>query len=90
MISVLLRDLFLMSQSSRGQGWVGTSGESLLISVVSLQFSKIISPVEYYPAIKRNKIGSLVVRWIDLESIKQSEVSQKEKNKHILLHMYGI
>ena len=79
-----------MSQSSRGQGGVGTSGESLLISLASLQFSKIISPVEYYPAIKRNKIGSLVVMWTDLESIIQSEVSQKEKNKCILLHIYGI
>ena len=32
-----------------------------------------------------------VVRWMDLESVVQSEVSQKEKNKyHILTHIYGI
>ena len=31
------------------------------------------------------------MRWMDLESIIQSEVSQKEKNKHrILTHIYGI
>ena len=32
-------------------------------------------------AIKRNKIELFVVRWMDLESVIQSEVSQKEKNK---------
>ena len=33
----------------------------------------------------------LVVRWIDLESVLQSEVSQKEKNKYrMLTHIYGI
>ena len=37
---------------------------------------------------KKNEIGSFVVMWMDLESIIQSEVSQKEKNKyHILMHM---
>ena len=42
-------------------------------------------------AIKRNEIELFVVRWIDLESVIQSEVSQKEKKKyHMLTHMYGI
>ena len=41
--------------------------------------------------IKRNKIESIVVRWMNLEPVTQSEVSQKEKNKyHILTHIYGI
>ena len=45
----------------------------------------------YYSAIKRNKIGSFVETWMDLESIIQSEVNQKEKNKyHILTHVCGI
>ena len=35
--------------------------------------------MEYYSAIKRNKIELFVVRWVDLESVIQSEVSQKEK-----------
>ena len=35
----------------------------------------------YYSAIKRNKIGSFVETWMDLESIIHSKVSQKEKNK---------
>ena len=37
--------------------------------------------MDYYSAIKRKEIELFVVRWIDLESVMQSEVSQKEKNK---------
>ena len=40
---------------------------------------------------KRNEIELFVVRWMDLESVIQSEVSQKEKNKYrMLMHIYGI
>ena len=47
--------------------------------------------MEYYSTIKRNKFELFVVRWMDLESVMQSEVSQKEKNKyHMLTHIYGI
>ena len=50
-----------------------------------------IYTMEYYSAIKRNKIELFVVRWMDLESVIQSEASQKEKNKyHMLTHIYGI
>ena len=50
-----------------------------------------IYTMEYYSAIKRNKIELFVVRWMDLETVIQSEVSQKEKNKyHMLTHIYGI
>ena len=38
-----------------------------------------IYTVQYYSAIKRNKMGSFVVIWMDLESVIQSEVSQKEE-----------
>ena len=49
-----------------------------------------IYTMEYYSAIKRNKIGSFVETWMDLETVIQSEVSQKEKNKYrILTHMCG-
>ena len=45
--------------------------------------------MEYYPTIKRNEIQLFVVRWMDLESVIQSEVSWKEKNKyHMLIHIY--
>ena len=50
-----------------------------------------IYAVDYYSAIKRNEIGSFVETWMDLETVIQSEVSQKEKNKYrILMHMCGI
>ena len=49
-----------------------------------------IYTMEYYSAIKRNAF-ELVLRWMNLELIIQSEVSQKEKDKYcILKHIYGI
>ena len=45
--------------------------------------------MEYYSAIKRNEIEVFVVRWMDLETVIQSEVSQKEKNS-MLMHIYGL
>ena len=49
-----------------------------------------IYTMEYYSAIKRNEIGSFVETWMDLETVLQSEVSQKEKNKYrILTHICG-
>ena len=44
-----------------------------------------IYTMEYYSAIKKIEIELLVVRWVDLETIIQSEVSQKEKNKYRML-----
>ena len=50
-----------------------------------------ICTMEYYSAIKRNEIELSVVRCMDLESVIQSEISQKEENKyHMLTHIYGI
>ena len=50
-----------------------------------------IYTIEYYSAIKRNKIGSSVEMWMDLESVIQTEVSQKEKNKYsVLTYICGI
>ena len=49
-----------------------------------------IYTMEYYSAIKRHEIELFVVRWMDLESVIQSEVSQKEKNKYrVLTHIGG-
>ena len=49
-----------------------------------------IYTIEYYSVIKRNKIESFVETWMDLETVIQSEVSQKEKNKYrILTHVCG-
>ena len=41
--------------------------------------------MEYYSAIKRNEIELFVVRWMDLESVIHSEVSQEEKYKYRML-----
>ena len=41
--------------------------------------------MEYYSAIKKNEIMPFATTWIDLASIIQSEVSQKEKNKYLML-----
>ena len=46
--------------------------------------------MEYYSGIKRNEIESFVETWIDLETVIQIEVSQKDKNKYrILTHVCG-
>ena len=50
-----------------------------------------IYTVEYYSAIKRNVFESVLMRWMNLESIIQSEVGQKEKHKYcMLMRTYGI
>ena len=47
--------------------------------------------MEYYSAIKRNEFEPILVGWMNLGPIIQSEVSQKEKNRyHILMHIYVI
>ena len=47
--------------------------------------------MEYYSAIKMNTFKSVLMRWMSLESIIQSKVSLKEKNKyHILTRICGI
>ena len=47
--------------------------------------------MEYYSTIKRNAFESVLMRWVNLEPIVQSEVNQKEKDKyHILMHIYRV
>ena len=50
-----------------------------------------IYTMKYYSPIKRNAFESVLMGWMNLEPIIQSEVSQKEKDKyHTLMHIYGI
>ena len=50
-----------------------------------------IYTMEYYSAIKKNTFESVLMRWMKLEPIIQSGVSQKEKHQYsILAHIYGI
>ena len=47
--------------------------------------------MEYYSAIKKNALESVLMRWMKLEPIIQSEVSHKEKYQYsILMHIYEI
>ena len=47
--------------------------------------------MEYYSAITRNAFESVLMSWMNLDPIIQSEVSQKEKDKyHILMPIYRI
>ena len=47
-----------------------------------------IYTMEYYSARKRNTFESVIMRWMNLEPIIQSEVSQKEKDKYRVLTQY--
>ena len=47
--------------------------------------------MEYYSTIKKNAFESVLMRWMILEPIIQSEVSQKEKHQYsVLMHIYGV
>ena len=50
-----------------------------------------IYTMKYYSAIKKNAFELVLMRWMKLEPIIQSEVSQKEKHQYsILTHIHGI
>ena len=50
-----------------------------------------ICTMEYYSAIKKNAFESVLMTWMKLEPITQSEISQeKEHQSSILMHIYGI
>ena len=52
---------------------------------------KVWDTMQYCSDIKRNTFESVLKRWMNLESIIQSEVSPKDKDKYcILMHIYGI
>ena len=50
-----------------------------------------IYTMEHYSAIKKKIFESVLMRWMKLEAIIQSEVSQKDKDQYsIITHIYGI
>ena len=49
-----------------------------------------IYTMDYYSAIKRNKIRSFVEMWMDLESVIKSEVCQTDKNKYHIVAFINI
>ena len=70
--------------------WCSSEG----IFIPALEFpvlACIKSHLEYYSAIKKNSFESVLMRWMKLEPIIQSEVSQKDKDHYsVLTHIYGI
>ena len=65
--------------------------KSKLSTEEQIQKIRYLYTMEYYSAIKRNRTGSFVETWMDLETVIHSEVSQKEKNTcHILTKICGI
>ena len=46
--------------------------------------------MEYYSAIKMNEFESVLVRWMDVEPVMQSEISQKEKNKYHNAYIWNV
>ena len=51
----------------------------------------VIYTMKYYSAIKKNAFESILMRWMKLEPVIQSEVSQKEKHQYsILIHKWHL
>ena len=46
--------------------------------------------MEYYSTIKRNTVESVLMRWMNLDPILQSEVKSERKKNIVLTHIYGI
>ena len=70
-----------------------TDVQNQLYLYILLMIRKLwyIYTMEYYSAIKKNSFESTLMRWMKLEPIIQSEVSQKDKDHYnILTHIYGI
>ena len=49
-----------------------------------------IYTMKYYSAIKKNEFESVLMRWMTLEPVIQSEVSQKEKKKYIYVYIWNL
>ena len=80
----MLRDMPIRHVSSTAH----SKSKPNIINSIKLWY---IYTMEYYSAIKKNTLESVLMRWMKLEPIIQSEVSQKEKHQYsILTHIYGI
>ena len=47
-----------------------------------------IYTMEYYSATKKNTFESVLMRWVKLEPVKQSEVSQKEQHQYSIINTH--
>ena len=79
---------FIAALVTIARAWKQTRGPSADEWIRKLWY---IYTMEYYSAIKKDTFESVLMRWMRLEPIIQSEVSQKEKHQYsILTHIYGI
>ena len=79
---------FLISQKKGVFSNTTVQKHQLFGTQLSSQYEKAM---EYYSAIKKNSFESVLMRWMKVEPIIQTEVSQKEKHQYsILMHIYGI
>ena len=86
---ILYVSIALLNQKSEGKQPNRKMGKSLADKWIRKLW--YIYTMEYYSAIKKNSFESVLMRWMKLESIIQSEVSQKDKHEYsILTHIYGI
>ena len=80
--------LFTAALFTRARRWKQPRCPSTDEQIMKLWY---IYMLKYYSAIKRDTFESVLMRWMNLEPIIQSEVSQKEKDRYcILMHIYGI
>ena len=80
--SLLPLPIFVDQENKSGSGFLDPKELSKLWYIYTM---------EYYSAIKKNSFESVLMRWMKLEPIIHSEVSQKEKHQYsILTHIYGI
>ena len=80
-------------ETVRDYFWGGPKSLQMVTAAIKLKDRKLwyIYTMEYYSDIKKNTFESVLMRWMKLEPIIQSEVSQKEKHQYsILRHIYGI
>ena len=80
--------MFIAALISKARAWKQPRCQSADEWIRNLWY---IYTMECYSAMKRNTFESVLMRWMNLEPIIQSEVSQKEKHQYsILTHIYGI
>ena len=88
MVSTFVAQLVKNSPAMR-ETWVQSLGWEDPLEKWNATHSSILTwrilqwTIEYYPAIKKNESESVLVRWMNLEPVIQSEVSQKEKNSRM-------
>ena len=87
-------NLIQIYKNSETKGIVEIQNQGVVDKLTAYEWIRkvwYIYTMEYYSAIKKSSFESVLMRWMKLEPIIQSEVSQKDKDQYsILTHIYGI